>query len=38
MADMDLGPHFQMSQCVIYHWRLFNTFYSVFLVAEIAGA
>ena len=27
-----------MNQCVIYHWRSFNTFHSVLLVAEIAGA
>ena len=35
---MDIGPNYQVSQCVIYHWRPFNTFHSVLLVAEIAGA
>ena len=24
---LDIGPNFQVSQCVIYHWRPFNTFH-----------
>ena len=37
-AILNIKPNVQMSQCVIYHWRLFNTFHSVLLVAEISGA
>ena len=38
LGILDIGPNFQVSQCVICHWRPFNTFHSVLLVAEIVCA
>ena len=38
MTMLFRGGEASVSQCVIYHWKPFNTFHSVLLVAEIACA